>query len=234
MRHPKTEVLSELLDGDLTPTQARKVEEHLEGCRRCAALYQDLREIQARARSLPDQLPPRDLWPEISRAMAPGGAPEAEVIHIHPEYSSQTARRRESGLRLSYIQAAAAALVLALFSGLAGAHFAGSRDGFPAIATSGQAGWVALAGPANPELGQLAEEIDHLEALLAREGSELDPATVRLLEKNLDIIDQAIRESVQALEEDPGNPFLERHLAQAVETKATYLREATAFMAPAS
>lgn len=234
MSHPKTEVLSQLLDGELTPTQARKVEEHLVSCARCADLFQDLTEIQSRARKLPDQHPPRDLWPEISRALGPGGGREAEVIHLRPRAEADAQRRRMPALRISYLQAAAAALVVALFSGIAGAYFAGSGPDTPAVAPSAQSQWAALAGQANPELRGASKEIAQLEAVLAQHRSELDPMTVRLLEENLEIIDRAIRESLRALEGDPGNEFLERHLAQAVETKATYLREATAFLAPVS
>jgi hypothetical protein len=38
---------------------------------------------------------------------------------------------------------------------------------------------------------------------------------------------------MRALEADPGNAFLENHLARTVETKVTFLREAAAFIAPA-
>lgn len=234
MSHPKTEVLSQLLDGELTPAQARTVEEHLESCARCADLFGDLTKIQSRARNLPDQHPSRDLWPEISRALGSDGAREAEVIHLHPGIEADAHRRRPPTLRISYLQAAAAALVVALFSGLAGSYFAGSRSDMPAFPPSDRSHWAALAGQTNPELRGASEEIAQLEAVLAQQRSELDPMTVRLLEENLEIIDQAIRESLRALEGDPGNEFLERHLAQAVETKATYLREATAFLAPVS
>ncbi len=73
-----------------------------------------------------------------------------------------------------------------------------------------------------------------MEVLLAQHSDRIEEETVRILEKNLGIIDQAIRESVRALQSDPGNPFLEKHLARSVESKATYLREATAFVAPVS
>jgi hypothetical protein len=134
---------------------------------------------------------------------------------------------------MSYLQAAAAALILAFFSGSAGAFFASSRSGASLETDPAQVGWVSLAGQSNPELTGLAEEITKLEARLARHRSELDPETVRLLEKNLGIIDQAIRDSMRALEADPGNAFLENHLARTVETKVTFLREAAAFIAPA-
>jgi hypothetical protein len=53
---------------------------------------------------------------------------------------------------------------------------------------------------------------------------------VRILEKNLAVIDRAIRESVAALAVDPGNEFLVDHLEGAYRRKVDYLREATALL----
>ena len=233
MRHPKTEIFSDYMDGDLSPGQAREVERHMEECPRCASLYRDLLEVRERARSLPDQYPERDLWPDIANALREGHAGEAEVIRLHPSLPEPRSERRRLSFRMSYIQAAAAALVLAFSSASAGAFFASSRPGASPKTDPTQVEWVALAGQSNPELTGLAEEITTLEARLTRHRSELDPETVRLLEKNLGIIDQAIQESMRALEADPGNAFLENHLTRTVESKVTYLREAAAFIAPA-
>lgn len=234
MRHPKSELLSDYLDQELTPAQSNTLEAHLKECPRCASLLQDLAEIQTRARNLPDRLPAKDLWPEISRAMASLKTGEPEVIRLHPDLPAvDPARPRTGTFRLSYFQAAAAALILTLFSGLAGAYFSSWRTAEPTGPASASPGWVEAAGMEDPGLDSTAREVARLEDLLDSRKGELDPVTARLLEKNLEVIDQAIRESLQALEADPGNPFLESHLAQAVEAKANYLREATAFVVPA-
>lgn len=233
MIHPRSELLSEYLDGELTPDQAREVKVHLEGCPGCAALFQDLREIQARARSLPDRFPRRDLWPQISRRMTSEEAGEPEVIPLHPESLAGAKPRHSRGFRVSYLQAAAAVLAVAFFSGLAGIRLASPAPGSSPEPSPDSPGWVEQVRRTTPGLDKAAREVARLESLLNTHTSELDPVTVRLLEKNLHVIDQAIRESIQALEDDPGNPFLESHLARAVETKANYLREATAFVAPA-
>ncbi|KPJ79232.1 MAG: hypothetical protein AMS19_11625, partial [Gemmatimonas sp. SG8_23] len=54
----------------------------------------------------------------------------------------------------------------------------------------------------------------------------LDPNTVRILERNLSVIEQAIEDSRQALAQDPENEFLAAHLERVYERKLSYLREA--------
>ena len=72
----------------------------------------------------------------------------------------------------------------------------------------------------------LADELAHLEATLTAARDRLDPTTVRILEKNLDVIDRAIQDSRKALATDPANPFLREHLDRAYQDKVDYLREA--------
>jgi hypothetical protein len=62
--------------------------------------------------------------------------------------------------------------------------------------------------------------------------SELDSSTVAVLERNLRIIDEAIRQSREALARDPNSPFLGRALTTALDRKLELLR--TAAMLPRS
>ena len=60
---------------------------------------------------------------------------------------------------------------------------------------------------------QALVSVEDLELLLAEARDDLDPETVRVIEENLRIIDDAIAASRQALERDPANEFVSRHLA---------------------
>jgi hypothetical protein len=71
----------------------------------------------------------------------------------------------------------------------------------------------------------LAVELASLEAVLEQARSRLAPNTVRILEKNLGVIERAIQESRRALEVDPGNEYLRQHLDRAYRDKADFLRE---------
>jgi hypothetical protein len=55
----------------------------------------------------------------------------------------------------------------------------------------------------------------------------LDPATVATVERNLAIIDDAIRQTVEALKADPGSTFLYDHLERSRRQKLDVLRQAT-------
>jgi hypothetical protein len=67
-----------------------------------------------------------------------------------------------------------------------------------------------------------------LEDQLAAVRDALDPNTLRVLERNMAVIERAIEDSRQALALEPGNEFLSRHLEQVYERKLDYLREAAA------
>jgi hypothetical protein len=50
---------------------------------------------------------------------------------------------------------------------------------------------------------------------------------VATVERNLAIIDEAIRETIEALKADPGSPFLYDHLERSRRQKLDVLRQAT-------
>ena len=70
--------------------------------------------------------------------------------------------------------------------------------------------------------------IADLKSTLEAERTKLDPDTVRALEDNLATIDRAIDQCRQALESDPGNVYLNTHLADARQRKLALLRRAAA------
>ena len=81
-------------------------------------------------------------------------------------------------------------------------------------------GWVAVEVEYQQATGELA-------AAFATERGRLEPATVALLERNLGVIDAAIRESRDALARDPGNVELRGLFAAAARQKVELLRWAT-------
>ena len=81
-------------------------------------------------------------------------------------------------------------------------------------------GWVAVQA-------DYARATDDLAAAFATERDRLEPATLALLERNLGVIDAAIRESREALARDPGNIELRGLFAAAARQKVELLRWAT-------
>jgi hypothetical protein len=124
-------------------------------------------------------------------------------------------------------QLAAASVVLVVASAAltwwVGPGVASRGVASPLPQSEGQTAFVADPGAPAPEL---ASELEVLEQALEGAWGRLEPNTVRILEKNLGVIERAIEESVRALAVDPGNEFLLDHLDRAYREKATYLREA--------
>ncbi len=235
--HLEAERISAYMEGDLDPADAAEVEAHLEGCGRCREVLSELRDVVERARRLPDAPPERDLWPGLRKAITGGEAGRTPVVSDGsvPGGADVTAfpgsPEERRGYRLSGVQLAAAAAALIFFSG-AGAwlvHPGGSGSATagsgPVDAGTSAARVVAEDAPEVPE--EYRSELERLQTALGEHRDELAPNTVRVLEKNLAVIDRAIRESREALRLDPGNPFLESHLDRAYRTKLEYLREAT-------
>lgn len=222
-----TDQLSDYLAEELAEGPRVRLEEHLAGCASCREVLDELRAVIALAKAGEELEPPRDLWPEISAAMASGehrNEPEESDVIALP-----TARKRPVGISWSppRLVAAAAGLVL-LTAGSTWWVASGLRGG---IGQQGGrvdapvAGFVATGG----EVGMpddLASDLGLLEDILDTARSTLDPTTVAVLERNLLTIETAIADSRQALATDPGNAFLIEHLERMYRRKLVYLQDA--------
>ena len=208
-----TNRLSEYLDGELPESERATLEAHLRACPDCRATLEQLRRVVARAQALDDTPPTTDLWPAIAR---------------HVGVVSLDARRARRRLSFTVPQLAAAAVALTLLS--AGSAWlllrrpAGAR---PSQSTTTPSPILTNVGTyeANP---RYAAAVASLERVLAQGRSRLDTATVRVIEKNLGIIDRAIRDAQSALAADPANSYLNLHLAQEMRRKLELLRQAAA------
>lgn len=74
------------------------------------------------------------------------------------------------------------------------------------------------------------DEISRLRVVVTRRKSQLDSATIAVIEHNLNVIDQAIAQCKQALRKDPHSQFLMESLNGALDDKVQLLR--TAAMLP--
>jgi anti-sigma factor RsiW len=207
-----TDRLSEYLDSELAPSERTALEAHLSSCSTCRNTLDELRQVVARAEALPDRPPTVDLWPAIGR---------------HVGVVSLAARRARRRVSFTVPQLAAAAVVLALAS--AGSAWLLSRSGPtapPSRVASQQSTPVMVNVGITPLDARTAASVAALEETLARNRGRLDTATVRVIEKNLGIIDRAIRDAQSALAADPGNAYLNQHLARETRRKLELLRQA--------
>lgn len=218
-----TDRLSEYLDGDVGPEDRGAVEAHLEGCPRCRTVLEELRAVADGAAALPDLPPARDLWPGIEARLAPRSASPAAVMtdDVIP------IRRRRVAMTVPQLVAAGIALVLFSAGGVWMAVAGGAPGGAATVATSATADPVGDAGAVPVAFTAAYDEvIRELETEYRSRRTELDPETIRVVERNLEIIDRAIEDARRALEADPSSGFLSAHLAEAMRRKTDLLRRA--------
>jgi hypothetical protein len=236
--------LSEVLDGELSDPDRESFEAHLATCAECARTLEELRAVTVEARRLEDRAPEVDLWPGIAARLRPRRA--ARITSLLERIRSGSPR-----FELSVPQLAAAGLLLVVLSG--GGVWLAMRGtaprSTPALATrvtpERAPSGVTSSGPrlfphvssgssaayADFDEARYDAAVADLERALRDHGSELDTATVRVLEQNLAIIDRAIDQARRALEADPANPYLNDHLAEQLMQKVRLLQRATEVVA---
>jgi len=215
-----TNRLSEYIDDDLSADDRRQVSEHLATCEDCRTTLEELRGVVMETAALTDSAPARDLWRGIAAQIDRARQPRSRVSPF----------RRAISSRLSFTlpQLAAAGLTLMVLSGglVWMARSGDPRADIQPISAQGDLDSTII--PANFADRHYDEAIRDLQRTLDSERTRLDPETVRVLEKNLAAIDEAIDQCRRALQGDPSNVYLNTHLAEARQRKLVLLRRATA------
>lgn len=229
MRHDDwTDRLSEYVDDEMGGPERAALEAHLAECPACVATVAELRTVVAEAASLGPIPPERDLWDGINARLTPrvheAPAPSPDVLPIQR-------RRVPRQVVMTLPQLIAAAIALVLFSAggvwmtLTGQPPAAGAAGDPVAGTAAGASGAVVPAAYSPAYDAAVSE---LEAEFQRRRTELDPETIRVVERNLAIIDDAIADARAALERDPSSGFLNAHLAEAMRRKVELLRQAAA------
>ncbi len=223
-----TDRLSEYLDDELPLGERAALEGHLAQCAGCSATLADLRRVVARARALESTGPATDLWPGIATRI--GAAPGLRA-------EGRTGGRAHGRFTFSLPQLLAAGIALMVLSG--GSVWLLRPGSAPSIA-SGAASAPAESGLGTPASWQRRAApgydaaVADLERVLADGRGRLDTATVRVLEQNLRVIDQAIDQARRAVAADSANAYLNSHLAETMRRKLDLLRQAASLVSAAS
>jgi hypothetical protein len=202
MKPEDLERLGDYLDGALPEPERRRLETRLAEEPDLAAELESLRAIVSEAAALPKSTdPPDDLWPGVERRIRGEGV-------IRGDFRP---RRR------TLVAVAAAAAIGGIVLTTAVLRFG--------------------AGPTEVVHPTPAVELDRLEVeyavatreILGRlEGGDLDPETVELLRRNLEILEEAVEEIRRALDENPESARLHRMLAAEYRRRGAMLRRTAA------
>jgi anti-sigma factor RsiW len=212
------DAIAESLDGALDPARQRALERHVEGCEVCRALVADLRTIQAAAFTLDRHEPPRHVR-ETLRARIANEAPPTVPSRL---WSWPPSRAAWAGW------AAAAALVLATLVGVSPMLRDQQRHSDAPAPTSADAAGDPVASVVSEleaAAGHYDKAIQELEQIAKSDGGALDPQLAGVLQKNLQVIDQAIGESRAALKAQPASADAQDSLFDAMRSKVALLQQ---------
>jgi hypothetical protein len=231
-----TDLLSEHLDGELPEERSLALAEHLASCEDCRAVEAGLAEVKRRARALGGITPPSDLWGRIqARLDQPAGIVDL-TLRLDP--SLPTSAGPPAASRWGGPARIAAMIALLVATGASGwALGAGADRGVErsdpggAPAEVGGASAVRMVDSAPADADDLGPAVAELERLLQGQPEGLDANTVRILQKNLALIQAAVAESREALATNPDNAYVRRHLEGAVERQRAFVQQASRLLA---
>lgn len=230
------ESIHELIDGTIGSIRRAELERHLAGCADCRSLLADMEAIRNTGGALEALKPPDGVWLQIAgrlgqegRVTLPPARPRARVRHVA-------------------LLAIAASLLLAVGAAIAvllTQDRSNATDGQPAAGTS-----TTPPGNAGTDIGvesveaefRLAEQ--HYQNAIAKleqaarldqtaagqDPNALDAQTAAMLQKNLQVIDQAIAESRSALRSEPSSAPARDSLFDALRRKVALLQDTIALM----
>jgi hypothetical protein len=204
--------LSDFLDDELPEQERQAVAAHLESCAACTTLLRDLTAVTHAAAAARIREPASDLWSGIEERLTPTMA--NRMLDLP--------RRRFS---FSVFELVAAGLVLAAASGFAATRWWRPAAPPPAAVSSELPVDVL---PASFEDSAYDAAVADLETALRTGRDRLDPETVRVVEENLDIVNQALEDARHALADDPANEYLSDYVVETRRRKLSLLRHAAA------
>ncbi len=220
-------LLSDFIDGSLTPQDHNSVETHLSGCVVCAEVRSDLDAIVVfclEHREEYDAVPnERALWLRISNMIEVESTASSRTKL--PEHAGWWARLMNRSWQVSFPQLAAAVtavvIVVSIFAiaGVRGFNFKGSGSGLPAVATLSSGSSVADRYRQQQQV--IAYWNQRVELNKARWNSQMRET----FDRNMSVIDAAVNDSMRQLNQNPHDEVSEEILNAALNDKVELLKE---------
>jgi anti-sigma factor RsiW len=209
--------LSAWVDGELEPDARDAVRAHVDSCPACRGLADDLTTVREAARSLGTVEPPDHVWLEVAGQVRLDAGPSADERF-------RTARSRAS---IQWLGLAAALIIVTLGVWVLSRPTAPGDE--PAV--------LAGTTPTDEVTAELDLAMQHyeraiatLESMAASGDLPVDSAVTATLRDNLGVVDQAIAESRQALEESPNSQPARDSLFDALRQKVGLLQATVTLM----
>jgi hypothetical protein len=211
----------------LSRSHAEAIATHLAGCPACRTLLADLRTIQAEARRIGEEGPPPGAWERLARVLER----DPELQRVRADAAVDTPRGGQwSGrwLALAAVFVAAVGLSLLVMQRTLQEPGPGRPGAFQDAAA------VSLVETIELELEKAAQHYENaiagLEQIAHASDTPLDPVVMATLRESLQVIDQAIDGSRQALRSEPGSLMAQESLFDAFRRKVSLLQDTIALM----
>lgn len=230
------ESIQELIDGTIGAIRRAELERHLDECAECRSFLADMEALRQTAGALDQLEPPDGVWLQIAGRLRQEGR-----VQLPPAASGRSPRYAMLAIAATLVLAVGGSIVALL------THY---RSSTPPAATATTATPAAPAANANADVGlesveaefRLAEQ--HYQNAIAKleqaarldqaasgtSGNTLDPQTAAMLQKNLQVIDQAIAESRDAVRSEPLSAAARDSLFDALKRKVALLQDTIALM----
>lgn len=234
--------MHDLVDGTIGPIRRAELQQHLDSCDACRALFADLQFVRDSAASLEPLAPPDGVWLQVAGRLRQ----EGRVAPLPAALPASTRRYAVLAIAAALILTIGASIMVLLRSEPdpapnAAATTAGNATAGNATAGNATAGNAAAEDPVQgiAEEIRLAEmhyqnaigRLEQVAKLDAATGeTTIDPQTVATLQKSLSAIDLAIAESRSALRTEPQNAPARDSLFDALKRKVVLLQETVVLM----
>jgi tetratricopeptide (TPR) repeat protein len=230
------ESIQELIDGTINAIRRAELERHLAECAECRSFLADMKSIRSLAGSLDPLEAPGRVWLQIAGRLRQEGriqAPPAPAPSRAPRYA---------------MLAIAASLVLAIGVAIGLLVTQYRTPNAPAATTASTPAAAAPSATETVDVESVEAEFrlaeQHYQNAIAKleqaarldqaasgaADNALDPQTAAMLQKNLQVIDQAIAESRAALRSEPLSASARDSLFDALKRKVALLQDTIALM----
>jgi anti-sigma factor RsiW len=213
--------LQDLIDGTLGAIRSAELRQHLDECAECRAIHEDLQRIHDVAGTMGSMTPPDHIWLQIAGRLRQEGR-----VHDRPAPdASRSAQYVWLAIAATLVLAVGASLFLLIPRATAPAPAPIAESNAPG-SDSVQSGVEDLRQAEK----LLQSGVAKLKDGLGSDKQALPPAVADTLDRNLQILDQAIADNTALLRQEPQNVAARNGLFDLLQRKISLLQDTISLM----